>query len=292
MSSDSPFHEGERHVQERAGESVVAARTGRMIAAAVDPRAGAFLAGQRLVVAASRDVSGAPWASLVVGERGLAAVDEEGRRVTLDLSRALPISGDPLSGNLSPGVDIGLLAIDLATRRRLRINGSVISAGPARAEIRVREAYPNCPKYIRRRALVPARGSEVRDPTQAGNALDGPRLARLARADTAFVASGHPERGLDASHRGGDAGFIRAEGRTLRIPDYPGNSMFNTLGNLVASPLAGLTVVDFQERRALLMTGSARVFIESDRRHWELDVARWIDVPFPWESTLPPEAGM
>ncbi len=45
---------------------------------------------------------------------------------------------------------------------------------------------------------------------------------------------------MDASHRGGPPGFVAVRGDTLRIPDYAGNSMFNTFGNLLGHPLVGL----------------------------------------------------
>jgi hypothetical protein len=60
-------------------------------------------------------------------------------------------------------------------------------------------------------------------------------------------------------------GFIEVvDVETLRIPDYVGNSMFNTLGNLVVDPAAGLVVPDFEHGRALQLTGRAEVLLNSD----------------------------
>lgn len=63
----------------------------------------------------------------------------------------------------------------------------------------------------------------------------------IQQAGTLFIASSHPERGADVSHRGGHPGFIRVEdAQTIIIPDYSGNNMFNTLGNILVNASARL----------------------------------------------------
>ena len=100
------------------------------------------------------------------------------------------------------------------------------------------------------------------------------RRALIERADTAFVGSLHPARGVDASHRGGAPGFIQVvDATTLRVPDYPGNSMFMTLGNFEVDSRASLAVLDFERGRVVSFSGSARLHFEversaaADRRH-------------------------
>ena len=92
-------------------------------------------------------------------------------------------------------------------------------------------------------------------------------------ADTFFVASAHPRRGTDVSHRGGDPGFVRMlDDHTLRVPDYAGNSMFNTLGNLHVNPRAGLLFVDFDRWRTLQLTGTATIRFDLEPRAWDFRV--------------------
>ena len=68
------------------------------------------------------------------------------------------------------------------------------------------------------------------------------------------------ERSMNASHRGGPPGFVEVvDDRTLRIPDYVGNSMLNTLGNLTVNPHAGLVVLDFGPNRTLQLTRRAEI---------------------------------
>jgi uncharacterized protein len=88
-------------------------------------------------------------------------------------------------------------------------------------------------------------------------------------ADTLFVASyvtGDDGRDRpDVSHRGGERGFVRldADG-DLTIPDYAGNRFFNTLGNIMVNPRAGLVFIDFETGDLLQMTGDATVVLEAE----------------------------
>ncbi len=68
-----------------------------------------------------------------------------------------------------------------------------------------------------------------------------------------------PEHGADASHRGGFPGFLQVEGNRLVWPDYAGNMMYNTLGNIAAHPWAGIVVPDFSTGGVLQLTGRAEI---------------------------------
>jgi hypothetical protein len=100
----------------------------------------------------------------------------------------------------------------------------------------------------------------------------------LIRASkTLFIASAAQatdtadgRQGCDVSHRGGEVGFVEVserDGRThLWIPDYRGNNFFNTFGNILKYPRAGLAFADFARGSVLMLTGDARVVWENDRR--------------------------
>lgn len=82
----------------------------------------------------------------------------------------------------------------------------------------------------------------------------------ITAADTFFIGSAHVQAGTDASHRGGNPGFVQVhDSRTLRWPDYAGNNLFNTLGNLNVEARAGLLFLDFEHGHTLQLTGSATV---------------------------------
>ena len=82
-------------------------------------------------------------------------------------------------------------------------------------------------------------------------ALSPDQRAWITAADTFFVATHAAGLGADVSHRGGHPGFVSVtdEGR-LTWPDYPGNSMYMTLGNLELEPRAGLLFLDWDRGRS------------------------------------------
>jgi predicted pyridoxine 5'-phosphate oxidase superfamily flavin-nucleotide-binding protein len=250
---DGPFHAGELEAQRRGGSLDLARAVGRSIADELPEGVDRFLARQRLVVAASLAPGGGVWASLVAGPGGFIQVVDRG---LLRLA-AQPFDGDPLAANLTARPDLGLLILDPATRQRFRVNGS----GLLREEgifVAVEQAFGNCSKYIQRRAPAPDRESPA--PTAVSDRLDPSQQARIAAADTLFLASAHPEGGADASHRGGFPGFVRIlSPRRLAFDHYPGNGMFNTMGNLIAEPRAGLLFVDFTTGDVLQLTGKAQL---------------------------------
>ena len=69
-------------------------------------------------------------------------------------------------------------------------------------------------------------------------------------------ADGHPT----CSYKGGDPGFVRVvDERTLAFPNYDGNGMYLTMGNLLANPHVGLLFLDFEGRRRLRLEGTASI---------------------------------
>jgi hypothetical protein len=215
------FHEGERLVQQRTGELLTADRHGAMIKSALAPAWARFLEQQPMLVLGSRSEAGSVWASILLGQPGLARASDP-CRVVLELSRARPAPGDPLLANLRQGGPLAVLAIDLQQRRRLRLNGLVGELDQDRVVLELRETYPNCSQYITPQTLSIASTG----PLLEGATLDPARKMALERTHTLFLASHHPVRGLDVSHRGGPPGFVRVvDDQTLRIPDYPGNQM-------------------------------------------------------------------
>jgi predicted pyridoxine 5'-phosphate oxidase superfamily flavin-nucleotide-binding protein len=74
----------------------------------------------------------------------------------------------------------------------------------------------------------------------------------IATAD----AQGHP----DCSYKGGLPGFVRVlDDRTLAIPDYDGNGMYRTWGNVIVNPHVGLLFLDFEKPKRIRVNGTAQV---------------------------------
>lgn len=127
-------------------------------------------------------------------------------------------------------------------------------------ELKSERVYALCPKYIQAREWEFWNASVTSGSAEWGESLTVEQRRWISSADTFFVASHHPGTGADASHRGGPPGFVEVlDERTLAWPDYPGNRMFNTLGNLQENSNSGLLFVDFERGRTLQLSGEAWV---------------------------------
>lgn len=283
MRIENPYHEGELRMQERAGELEEGQRNGRVLADSIMPGALKFVDQQPMVVFGSVDDEQNVWASVLFGPPGFVTAPDV-RHVEFDLSRAGINELDPFWKNIQHNPRIGALFLEMTTRRRLRINGTVARPTLDRLTLDVAESYPNCPKYIQRRNVQfeAMERLETAPSAMDGRSLEREQAALIQGADTSFVASMHPDRGADASHRGGPPGFIEVvDEQTLRIPDYVGNSMFNTLGNLSVNPRAGLVFIDFERNRTLQLTGRAEIRWDQEdpagrsggtRRFWDFRI--------------------
>ena len=249
------FHAGELAVQRQAGVAQMAARVGRSIKPTILPAAAHFLQERPFAIVASTDSKKRPWASLLTGPPPfMHTLDEQTLRI-----QALPLASDPLLANLQARGQVGLLAIDFATRRRMRLNGTAVWHDDEFI-IHANQVYANCPKYIQKRSL--SMRPLASDPPESSTttALSTEQVDWIATADTLFIATAHPKGGADASHRGGNKGFVHVQNsQQLIIPDYSGNMMFNTLGNIAANPKAGLLFFDFESNRLLQLTGQAKI---------------------------------
>lgn len=297
MHPENPFHEGELLVQQRVGEAIEAQQNGKVITDTILKGAFKFIKQQPMVVLGSMDAQQNVWASVLFGYPGfIKPVDPQ--TIEIDLTQASPHPRDPFWTNIDHEHHIGMLVIELGSRRRLRINGIIDQIASEQLRLNVLESYPNCPKYIQRRHFLKVKEApnQLSEP-QSGRSLTSEQQQWIAAADTLFVASAHPIRGVDASHRGGNPGFVQIlDNRTLRIPDYVGNSMFNTLGNLVVNPQAGLVFLNFDRNRTLQLIGRTTIQWNLDdpthptggtHRYWDFEIKQWLETDLPkplhWE---------
>ncbi|MFD8727480.1 pyridoxamine 5'-phosphate oxidase family protein [Streptomyces sp. NPDC059611] len=250
------YHRGELAVQHRAGLRDPAAGSLRAIRDAVPDAAAVFLARQPMIVVGAADASGRLWSTLLTGEPGLLGVPDP-RTLTV---AALPADDDPLGAVLrEPGTRVGMIAIEPATRRRIRLNGTSVPEGEG-VRVALDQVIGNCPKYLQKRqyALLPPDRTGRRAAVRRGDALTTVQQLILATSDSFFIATASPDGDADASHRGGNPGFLQVLSPTrLRWPDYPGNAMFLTLGNLELHPQAGLLVPDWETGDLLQLSGTA-----------------------------------
>jgi uncharacterized protein len=251
-----PWHEGEKAVRLKAGAPDIAP----VIRTFLTEQHRDFFARLPLAFVAGLDEAGHPAASVLRGAAGFMSCPEPRR---MDISARFP-ARETLSR--APGAPFGLIGMDFAARRRIRVNGRIASASEGALTLAVDEAFGNCPKYITPRQIFP--GGDDPGGWTALPALDRDARAMIERAELFFIATRGPD-GVDMSHRGGPPGFVRvARDGALHIPDFPGNNYFNSLGNLLHDPRAALLFMDFPAGRALHLAGSAQVTFSDEQRVW------------------------
>ena len=269
MSQESPFHPAELALQEQFGRrKMLAMPARRFVRDHLIPQHREFFQQLPFIVVGSVDSSGQPWASIVAGAPGFAASPDP---LHLRVS-TLPHPDDPLASNLAEGSPVALLGIELSTRRRNRLSGTVAASSADGWTIAVMQSYGNCPQYIQSRDLYFVDKPDGPAPQRAvrRDRLSADDKALIARADTFFIASANPRKedgesyGADVSHRGGRPGFVRIGATTLTVPDFIGNFFFNTIGNLQVNPQAGLLFPDFSSGNVLMLRTRASVIWDGE----------------------------
>ncbi|WP_028608806.1 pyridoxamine 5'-phosphate oxidase family protein [Paenibacillus harenae] len=251
------YHAGELKVQEMAGAAIVAQQNGTSIKPTINKGAIAFLRTQSITIMSSVDGAGRVWGSFLTGEPGFIDATSE---TTLTIT-SRPVASDPLVGNVAINPEIGLLAIDFNRRIRMRINGKGHFDEDLRLTVSTEQVYGNCPKYIQKRSLQPSGGFHRSLKSLHRSFRVNPEQQQWIRnSDTFFIGSVSLEGKTDASHRGGNVGFVKViDANTLIFPDYFGNSMFNTLGNIHSNPGTGLLFIDFDNGHSLQLTGRSHI---------------------------------
>ncbi|MCW8930537.1 MAG: pyridoxamine 5'-phosphate oxidase family protein [Gammaproteobacteria bacterium] len=261
----SPFHDGEKEIQTRIGKREAMEKIGRHVITSFMPdQHRIFYTQLPFLVAGSIDNEGWPWASIISGKPGFLNSPE---RNILHINSKI-ICQDPLQDSIKIGAQLGLLGIELSSKRRNRLNGRIYEVKPNGFSIKVDHAFGNCPQYIQERSIEFVRHPDI--------SIDNQKISRFINinpvdkkliedADIFFVSSYLPtqeapeKEGVDVSHRGGHPGFIKVEKNTLTIPDYSGNNHFNTLGNFLINPKAGLVFIDFESGDLLMLTGTVEL---------------------------------
>lgn len=276
----APFHSGELQAQQLAGGGP----RGFAIRDAMPDQHRDFFTLLRYVLLATTDEQGWPVATIATGPQGFVSSSDP-QSLRIDATAAWQSNLQPL---LQPGKAVGMLGIDLSTRRRNRVNGVIDRIDADGMHLSVAQSFGNCPKYIQLRHVDNAPDNHAASAdVQTFNGLDRDVHAMIAQADTFFVATGagtqaEAEGGIDISHKGGKPGFVRIDGDTLTIPDFVGNRYFNTLGNLMLDQRAALLFVDFTNGDLLHLQGKAEIVWDSDeaqqvtgaQRLWRFHVQR------------------
>lgn len=315
-AEDSAFHSGERAVQQRVGVLEKMASRSHVIRSFMPDQHREFFQQLPFLIVGSIDGQQQPWASIVIGAPGF-VTSPDPEHLEID-AQVLP--ADPLQLNLADNATIGLLGIEPHTRRRNRMNGKVEKLNPAGWTVKVDQSFGNCPKYIQARRPGFIENANATAPAvHRAQQLDAAMQALIAAADTFFIATAYSgnsvdepatapgsadrQHGVDVSHRGGKPGFVRIDdAMTLTVPDFVGNFFFNTIGNLVKHPRAGLLFIDFIRGDLLYLAVTAELIWDGPevaafkgaerllRFHVEQAIRVEASLPLRWSEAEPSPA--
>ncbi|KAL8873758.1 MAG: hypothetical protein Q9174_000821 [Haloplaca sp. 1 TL-2023] len=253
------------------------------------PSAARLLPNVPLLALSTLDKAGRPWTTLLGGEAGFVrplGQSNIGIRILVDpkldpvtsllLGRENGGSGEEPYETIRP---VAALGIDLETRSRVKLTGRMGAIEglkdrtadqlvmEAQMVIKIEQSLGNCPKYLNKKRIVPTipKPELVADALPLSNAA----LELLNRADLFFVSSSHGTSNMGTNHRGGPRGFIRVfknddSGTVLVYPEYSGNRLYQTLGNLSVTPKAGMVVPDLESGDVLYITATTEILIGKD----------------------------
>ncbi len=265
----TPFHAGELALQDKLGvKDMVHSYAPRVIRPFMPDQHRMFYTSLPYFFMGSVDEEGWPWASVLFGEPGFVSSPSP----TMLSLTLLPDADDPLSASLMPGREVGMVGLQLETRRRNRVNGRIEAVQKNGFDITVTQSFGNCPQYIQKRnQLAQAPVNRGVQATSRRPALNADDMALIEAADTFYIASASGDLGLDEkhgvdmSHRGGASGFVKIlEGGSILFPDFSGNNHYNTFGNIMVNPVVGLLFIDYEKGDLLQLTGQAEIIWPED----------------------------
>lgn len=270
----SVFHAGEKAIQRKLGVEEKMAKFGKMVVRDHMPQQHRdFYQQLPFIFVGHADEAQQVWASMLIGDEGFISSPNDRQ---LHISGEV-LRGDPLRNTLNSSKQhnrMGLLGIELSSRRRNRMSAKLSRRTEQSIELEVLQTFGNCPQYIQTRKLRKVESLSSFKSLEI-TSFNQETADFISKSDSFFVASSNvtdnrhtlsDSDGADVSHRGGMPGFVEVSDEiTLTIPDYMGNNHFNTFGNIVENPKVGLLFVDFENGHLLTLTGVANILWDDER---------------------------
>jgi len=256
------------------------------------PQASFLLQRAPLLAIGALDGQNRPWTSLWGGQPGFSQPLGGGIIGTRTIVDGV---NDPVVQALVGGVDKGEmvqddtkmfsgLTIDLMTRKRVKICGHMVAGSVGEIDVefeggterpegapekqdqiqfvtKIEQSLGNCPKYLNQYEIRPALVTS-KLVSQSSDLSEG-AMELISKLDMFFLSSSTLE-DMDTNHRGGPPGFVRILSPTEIIyPEYSGNRLYQTLGNLQMNPRVGITFPDYGTGDVLYITGTAEILVAS-----------------------------
>ncbi|GAB7349439.1 hypothetical protein MBLNU459_g8546t1 [Dothideomycetes sp. NU459] len=274
-----------------------------------------------LIAIGALDSDGNSWVTLWGGAQGLS--QPLGNSI-IGVKTPVAVTSDPVVETLFGGKAdgqvvreegrgrmVGGLAIDLETRKRVKIYGRMVAGalksyqdeetgaeqGEVQLVVNIEQSLGNCPKYLNKKSMKPALTSPKI--ISESSKVPAEAVALIKNSDLFFISSTHKNEDMDVNHRGGPRGFVRVlkdeDSTALVWPEYSGNRLYQTLGNLFTTPFAGLCFADFETGNVLYLTGTTEILIGSSAAQllprsnlavkFTTTAARYVETGLPFRGT-------
>lgn len=280
FSLAKPWNEGEVLMQRLLRVPEMDNPTSTMLT----PQASFMLQRGPLLAVGTLDKQLRPWTTLWGGSAGFSTPiggNMIGTRTLVDSEHdpvVQALVGDAKDGEMiqveGDGKLISGLTFDLMTRKRVKLAGTMVAgtvtqvaveAGEAPEQkqsqiqlvTKINESLGNCPKYLNQYEIRPALvTSKVK---HIGSALSDEGRALISKCDSFFLST-TTQVDMDTNHRGGSPGFVRVISPTQIVyPEYSGNRLYQSLGNMKINPKVGITFPNLETGDVLYITGTAEV---------------------------------
>lgn len=281
------YQEGQLALQKKTGEEEIAQRRLAMIQPFIHERSIPFIEKQIFAFLGSEDKDGNLWLSLMIGKKGFISVPSL-HEVKLDLNKVVTSREDIVFANIKTKPTVGLLFHQAAKRARYKAWG-IASEKDNQLSFDIKMGYKSCPKHIQKERIALPEDSKTLVPEYTkGTVLGSSEKEWIISSHTFFVSTQAKNGAVESAHRGGNPGFIEIlEDGQLRIPDYFGNSIYTTLGNIYDIPKAALLFVDYEKGETLQLSGSAALQFDQNSekdmhksgdtgRFWTFETKQWI----------------
>ncbi|KAF1976903.1 oxidoreductase-like protein [Bimuria novae-zelandiae CBS 107.79] len=283
------FHEGEAKMHKLLQVPYMENPTSTMLTA----QAAFRLQHAPLLAIGTLDSQGRPWTTLWGGNQGFSEMlggGIIGTRTLIDSAHdpvVQALVGHAEKGQMVQGNEkmVAGLTIDLMERKRVKLFGRVIAGGINEVKIemegnrsmsadipevqdqiqlitKIEQSMGNCPKYLNQYEIRPAIVTQTL--ASQSETLSEEARAIILQSDMFFLTTSVTE-DMDTNHRGGPAGFTRVlSDAELVYPEYSGNRLYQSLGNLLVNPKIGITFPNYETGDVLYITGSTEVLAGPD----------------------------
>lgn len=260
---NSVYHEGEVYIQELMGVRTISDSLSSMIKKDMSVVATQFLKTLSFSVITFSKETSILHSSIVFGLNSFIKILTK-NELLIDLKNRSFIPKEILEEKT---LTIGFIGLDFENKMRIRINGKG-DIKNNQLHLVIDEIYSNCPKYITNRKLNGKLDFFDEIKHYKNSSLEKNSINILTNADTFFLSTIHKSKGADISHKGGKKGFLRVVSPAqLEFDDFPGNNLYNSIGNIYTNKNVNILVIDFFSNDILHIVGTAKIMQEETNKN-------------------------